>query len=183
MGSKFILLLFLSAACLISSLHGYCSFPFIYRGVTYNSCTRVNYHTYWCSLTRVFNGTWQECDQTIFNQLAIRQLKRKVNVLEKSRITSISLGQNNLVLATVNGRTGTICDDVIDSNQNGARVLCRQLGLRTRNARILDITGPSSYPIVLDDVRCTGRESNINQCRYSLRHNCRHSEDVALHCH
>jgi len=45
--------------------------------------------------------------------------------------------------------------------------------------------GRVSGPIWLDDVACTGREANFMLCGYRGwgRHNCRHSEDVAISCY
>ncbi|CAH3143085.1 unnamed protein product, partial [Porites evermanni] len=38
-----------------------CSLPFTYKGVTYNSCTSVNYNRPWCSLDSVYKGRWGNC--------------------------------------------------------------------------------------------------------------------------
>ena len=38
-----------------------CSIPFKYNGVTYNSCTKTDWHTYWCSLDPVYRGRWGNC--------------------------------------------------------------------------------------------------------------------------
>ena len=44
--------------------------------------------------------------------------------------------------------------------------------------------GPGTGPIWLDDVRCTGRETHLFNCRHSGwgSHNCRHREDVSISC-
>jgi len=44
--------------------------------------------------------------------------------------------------------------------------------------------GPGTGPIWLDDVNCTGSETNINNCRHAGwgLHNCRHREDVSIRC-
>ncbi|CAH3105667.1 unnamed protein product [Porites lobata] len=38
-----------------------CSIPFIYKGVSYNSCTDAEHHTLWCSLDNQYNGRWENC--------------------------------------------------------------------------------------------------------------------------
>ena len=37
-------------------------------------------------------------------------------------------------------------------------------------------------PIVLDDVRCVGNESQIRNCSYTRTHNCVHLEDAGVTC-
>ncbi|XP_031556124.1 uncharacterized protein LOC116292922 [Actinia tenebrosa] len=39
-----------------------CVFPFVYKGVTYTSCTEVDHHRLWCSFTPNFeNHQWENC--------------------------------------------------------------------------------------------------------------------------
>ncbi|XP_078377926.1 uncharacterized protein LOC144661094 isoform X1 [Oculina patagonica] len=38
-----------------------CAFPFVYGGVTYNSCTKVAHSRLWCSLTAKYSGQWANC--------------------------------------------------------------------------------------------------------------------------
>jgi len=44
--------------------------------------------------------------------------------------------------------------------------------------------GSGSGQIWLDDVECTGRETNIQQCRHAGwgSHSCDHSQDVSISC-
>ena len=42
--------------------------------------------------------------------------------------------------------------------------------------------GPSSLPIHLNDVVCTGAESRIVDCSHTGRHNCVHNEDAGVQC-
>ncbi|XP_069089770.1 seminal plasma protein BSP-30 kDa-like [Pleurodeles waltl] len=45
------------------SINPHCVFPFIYQGVTYQSCTMKNYFTDWCATTRNYDRDrrWIEC--------------------------------------------------------------------------------------------------------------------------
>jgi len=90
-----------------------------------------------------------------------------------------------------NGRWGTICDDLF--NDNAATVICRRMGYRYGThlhwrhhlkSQLL-APGQANMTIWLDNVRCTGRERDIDQCRHNPwgRHNCGHSEDVNIACH
>lgn len=36
--------------------------------------------------------------------------------------------------------------------------------------------------ILMDDVDCSGTESKLIDCSYTGNHNCRHYEDVGIHC-
>ena len=93
-----------------------------------------------------------------------------------------------------NGAWGTICDDYWTEAE--ADVACRQLGFvggsvddwhRFRSAYFPP--GTSDQAIVLDDVDCTGRESNLFECGViagsqltPLSQNCKHKEDVGIRC-
>ncbi|XP_074621612.1 72 kDa type IV collagenase-like isoform X3 [Acropora palmata] len=39
-----------------------CSFPFTYKGVTYNSCTKIGHNKLWCSLDTSYKGRWGNCE-------------------------------------------------------------------------------------------------------------------------
>ena len=93
-----------------------------------------------------------------------------------------------------NGKWGTICDDYWTEEE--ADVACRQLGFvggsvedlgRFRNSFFRP--GTDDQTIVLDNVKCTGRESKLFECNDHESHqispgmhNCKHSEDVGLRC-
>ncbi|XP_078357869.1 matrix metalloproteinase-9-like isoform X2 [Oculina patagonica] len=38
-----------------------CVFPFVYQGVSYDSCTRINSNKLWCSLDAIYAGQWANC--------------------------------------------------------------------------------------------------------------------------
>ena len=82
----------------------------------------------------------------------------------------------------VNGAWGTVCDDNWDIDD--ATVVCQQLGYESAlSARTGAYFGQGSGDIVLDDVACTGLETNIGQCSASTTSpNCGHGEDAGVVC-
>ena len=74
--------------------------------------------------------------------------------------------------ALVNGVWGSVCDDYFSDNPAAASVVCRWLGY-SGGAPYPGATpfGPSSAPIVLDDVVCTGSEASLNSCSYLTTNN------------
>ena len=83
----------------------------------------------------------------------------------------------------INGQWGTVCDDRWNTGFASA-VVCRQLGLGNTGILTRNGAGPSRFPILLDEVRCNGNETNILACPH-LRlneHDCNHGEDVGVTC-
>ncbi|KAK3586510.1 hypothetical protein CHS0354_033530 [Potamilus streckersoni] len=80
------------------------------------------------------------------------------------------------------GQWGTVCDDGWDDKD--ATVACRMLGFMYGKARIAATFGQGSGPIWLDDVRCKGNETNIEDCQHGGwgRENCSHDEDAGVVC-
>lgn len=81
------------------------------------------------------------------------------------------------------GSWGTICDDKWDLND--AQVVCRQLGCGVAiEAKHSAFFGVGSGPIWLNEVTCTGKESNLGECiAYSQENrNCGHNEDAGVIC-
>ncbi|XP_072171895.1 uncharacterized protein [Diadema setosum] len=79
-----------------------------------------------------------------------------------------------------NGAWGTVCDDHFDGND--AAVVCRQLGFTGYST--YGSASPGTGDIVMDDLACTGSESNLAQCGHAgyLVENCGHGEDIGVTC-
>ena len=74
------------------------------------------------------------------------------------------------------GKWGTICSK--DWDMREASVVCRQLGFKNGVA-LKDYVIGGTGPIWLDEVRCSGREEDLNSCR--LRTCC--CGDDCTRCH
>ncbi|XP_072047055.1 uncharacterized protein [Amphiura filiformis] len=83
-----------------------------------------------------------------------------------------------------NDTWGTVCDDSWDNDD--AVVVCRQLGFPSGDAQAVSDAqfGEGIGQIWLDDVRCSGFDSGLDECRHSGwgNHNCNHYEDAGVIC-
>ena len=82
-----------------------------------------------------------------------------------------------------NGAWYTVCDDYWSGYD--ATVVCRQLGYTGYSSVYSSAYfGQGSGGILLDDLICTSRESNLLKCTHSGIgiHNCGHNEDAGVTC-
>lgn len=82
-----------------------------------------------------------------------------------------------------NNEWGTICDDGWDPKD--AAVVCWQLGCGVAlSAPGLARFGWGASPICLDDMSCTGEETDFFECQAKTWgiHNCHHGEDAGVVC-
>ena len=80
-----------------------------------------------------------------------------------------------------NGQWGTVCDDLFDNRD--ADVACRQMGHYSGEFVAGSGRWPiGSGPIWLDDLRCTGEETRLDECSHTTHHDCSHHEDVGVSC-
>ena len=80
------------------------------------------------------------------------------------------------------GRWGTVCDDHWGMSE--ATVVCKMLNF-TGAIRVESFgPGNSSFPILMDNVKCRGDEHTIAACQHDgwEMHNCFHSEDAGVVC-
>ena len=88
------------------------------------------------------------------------------------------------VRAGCNSEWGTVCDDLWGTPD--AQVACRQLGYGTDGAIAYSFArfGQGTGDIYLDNLGCTGSETNLFDCQNNGfgNHNCRHSEDAGVFC-
>ena len=90
-----------------------------------------------------------------------------------------------------NGEWCTICDDYWGHTDDNQDVACRQLGFVGGSVEDHECFRNSYFPpgtrdqtIALDNVNCSGTESNLLDCpnRGWEVHDCRHFEDVGIRC-
>ena len=100
------------------------------------------------------------------------------------RLVSGSSSREGRVEVYHQGSWGTVCDNNWDNRD--ARVVCRQLGFSVLNAQAFLSAryGRGSGSILLDNIGCTGNETNLGQCtsRGWYIHHCGHHEDASVRC-
>ncbi|XP_071476169.1 scavenger receptor cysteine-rich domain-containing protein DMBT1-like [Diadema antillarum] len=92
-------------------------------------------------------------------------------------------GEGRVEVRLEDGQWGTVCDDIWDLAD--AHVVCRMLGFSgATEAPCCARFGEGTGSILLDDVECSGSESNLAECYHPPvgLHNCRHGEDAGVVC-
>lgn len=112
--------------------------------------------------------TWVECEDAFNLRLVGRdnQCSGRLKVLHK-------------------GVWGSVCDDGWGEKED--LVVCKQLGCGEPLSlpfKARKTYGPGVGRIWLDDVRCSGQEQSLEQCKHRFwgYHDCTHKEDVAVIC-
>ncbi|VDI23188.1 Hypothetical predicted protein, partial [Mytilus galloprovincialis] len=79
------------------------------------------------------------------------------------------------------GEWGTVCDNHFDNVDAG--VACKQLGYCSGKMHPASLVTDGKGAIWLNEVHCSGSESKLLNCAYNDDStNCRHNEDVGIHC-
>ncbi|KAM5236174.1 CD5 antigen-like [Ctenodactylus gundi] len=83
------------------------------------------------------------------------------------------------------GLWGTVCDDSWGEDED--HVVCKQLGCGKplfSSPKVQRRYGPGVGKIWLDDVRCSGKERSLEDCKHRFwgYHDCTHMEDVSVTC-
>jgi len=80
------------------------------------------------------------------------------------------------------GRWGTVCNDGFRNTE--ARVVCYMLGYGYVGHYISNYRLPSGGPIWLDNIRCRGTETSLENCRHNGWgvHDCGHNDVVSIAC-
>merc|ERR1711942_469455 len=124
----------------------------------------------------------------------LRMEKELEHGLNQVRLVGVNATQGiGRVEVRINGRWGTICDDLpTGGNLNtNAVVICRRLGYRSGTGYATYAEAAvEGFPYLMNAVGCTGAESSIFECPRTATHNCYdsshvqefHDEDFGVKC-
>ncbi|XP_061193442.1 deleted in malignant brain tumors 1 protein-like [Saccostrea echinata] len=137
-------------------------------------------------VVRAHNTEIKLMKQQILNQQQlIESLQKQVeagSAKPKIRLVNGNSSREGRVEVYKDGVWGTVCDDNWDFNE--ANVVCKQLfglvGIPYSSAYF----GRGTGLILMDDVRCSGTENSLLDCRHTnnLNQNCGHSQDAGVIC-
>ncbi|KAK7910438.1 hypothetical protein WMY93_015122 [Mugilogobius chulae] len=106
--------------------------------------------------------------------------KRRVNSLEV-RLVNGGTNCSGRVEIFVAGQWGTVCGWSWDLQD--AQVVCRQMGCGTAYSATTRATfGEGTGPFWMNDVECTGNETELTQCGHSGNSYCYHYYDAGVIC-
>uniref|UniRef100_A0A3Q3G9C1 SRCR domain-containing protein n=1 Tax=Labrus bergylta TaxID=56723 RepID=A0A3Q3G9C1_9LABR len=137
-------------------------------------------------------------DQWQFSHTFKQSSDLKAKLFKRLRVKlKADFKQQNLCVTTVNVRLvpgpnrgrlevkykgvwGTVCDDNFDPTDG--KVVCKMLGFKSITSTFT--ASPGSGEIWLDDLHCTGTETDIFNCPHQPIgiNNCQHNEDVGVGC-
>ena len=82
----------------------------------------------------------------------------------KVRLVGTNVSHVGQVEIQYKGTWGTVCEDYWDIKD--AHVICRMLGYKAAENRILRIEGETTTKTLMTDVRCSGKEKSIAECAH-----------------
>jgi len=95
------------------------------------------------------------------------------------QVTLVGGRQPGVGNVLINGRP--VCDDMWDDKD--AAVVCRMLGYNSGQATTYSTFGQVETSFIMDDVQCSGYETNITDCPHNSQHNCASYEGAGVRCH
>jgi len=95
------------------------------------------------------------------------------------QVTLVGGRQPGVGNVLINGRP--VCDDLWDDKD--AAVVCRMLGYNSGQATTYSTFGQVDTSFIMDDVQCSGYETNITDCPHNSQHNCASYEGAGVRCH
>ncbi|XP_060082802.1 scavenger receptor cysteine-rich type 1 protein M130-like [Ylistrum balloti] len=133
-------------------------------------------------------GTEDDLQNCVFNGWGVNNCAHGEDVGVNCNVNAIRLVNGSDIqegrLEVFRGTWGTVCDDYFSDKD--AEVVCRILGYQNIIPTAISIAryGEGSGTIWMDDVKCTGTETDIGSCPFNSwgHHNCQHSEDASVKC-